>query len=210
MWSRSGVFRPLLWGTTAACLIAIGAFVVLEHEWRSVPPTAAESMRSLVRADFELVDHTGRAVSDEMWRGRWLLVFFGFTACPDVCPTTLNTVARTLEQLGDDAAKVVPLLITVDPARDTPEVLAEYVALFDARIVGLTGTADQIKQAASAFRVYYGRVALGGSSVDYTVDHSSMLYLIDPTGQFDRHFSHGTDVERISQTIKDRLGRRRS
>ena len=173
MRSRSGVIRALLWGATAAALVAIGAVVVREHERGSVPPTAAESMRSLVRAD-------------------------------------LNTVARTLEQLGDDAANVVPLLISVDPARDTPKVLAEYVALFDPRIVGLTGTAEQIKQAAAASRVYNSRLALGGSSVDYTVDHSSMLYLIDPAGQFDRHFSHGTDAEWIAQTIKDQLGRRRS
>ena len=130
---------------------------------------------------FQLTDQDGKAVTQASWPGRYLLVFFGYTYCPDVCPTTLGTLADALGQLGPTAAKIQPLFVTVDPDRDKPDVLKAYTANFDQRIVGLTGTADQIKQVAKAYRVYYAR---HGDGADYTMDHSAVLYLMAPDGHF--------------------------
>jgi protein SCO1/2 len=113
-----------------------------------------------------------------------MLVYFGFTFCPDVCPTTLNHVADALDRLGDKADKIVPVLITVDPKRDTPEAMKQYVAAFTPRMVGLTGTPEQAAAAARAYRVYYKENRTGPGPNDYTMDHSSILYLMGPDGAF--------------------------
>jgi len=170
-------------------------------------PTATEVGREIVRGRFSLIDETGRAVTEADYDGAWRLVFFGYTYCPDVCPTTLNTIAGVLARLGADAARVKPLFITVDPARDTPEVLAEYVAAFDRRITGLTGTAEQIAAAARAFGVYYAKVGneAGGDdapSGDYLMDHSAFIYLMDPKGRYLAAFSHDDAVDKIVAGIR--------
>lgn len=153
---------------------------------------------------FELLDHTGRTVTDQTFRGRFMLVFFGFTHCPDICPTELQLVAEVLDRLGPQADRVAPLFITIDPERDTPETLADYVALFDPRLIGLTGTPAQIAAAARAYRVYYARVQPPGAST-YLMDHSSFLYLIGPDGGFRALFRHGTPVEEVVRTLSSGL-----
>jgi cytochrome oxidase Cu insertion factor (SCO1/SenC/PrrC family) len=135
-------------------LLAAGGWV-LEGWLAAQQPSRG---KALIESEFSLVDHTGKAVTDEDFAGKWQLVFFGFTYCPDVCPTTLNDVSVVLEELGDDAEQVQPLFISVDPERDTPKVMADYVANFDPRIVGLTGSPEQVEAAAQAFRVYYAKV----------------------------------------------------
>jgi protein SCO1/2 len=122
----------------------------------------ASGGEALIESEFSLIDHTGKPMTDEDFEGKWQLVFFGFTYCPDVCPTTLNDVSIVLEELGAEADQLQPLFITVDPERDTPEVMAEYVANFDPRIVGLTGSPEQIEQATQAFRAYYAKVEQDG------------------------------------------------
>ena len=132
---------------------------------------------------FTLTDGAGRTVTDRDLRGKYLLVYFGYTFCPDVCPTTLNQVADALDRLGPKADRLQTLFITVDPQRDTAKVVADYAAAFSPRIMGLTGTPAQIAAVAREYRVYYQvqKPAAGG---EYTVDHSSLLYLMDPQGQF--------------------------
>ena len=113
-----------------------------------------------------------------------MLVYFGYTFCPDVCPTTLNQVAEALEKLGPKADRVQPLFITVDPKRDTPPVVQQFVSAFTPRLIGLTGTPEEIAKVAKEYRVYYAVHENGGSPGDYTVDHSSILYLMGPSGNF--------------------------
>ena len=189
-------------------IVALGIIGVAALGWLLADRLTADagggsSGEALIGSEFALVDHTGKAVTDDDFAGRWQLVFFGFTYCPDVCPTTLATVSAVLEELGDDADQVAPLFVTVDPERDTPAAMAEYLANFDPRIVGLTGSPEQIKAAAKAFRVYYARVDKDDQPDGYTMDHSAFLYLIDPDGDYAAHFSHQDDAAEIAGGIRD-------
>lgn len=158
-----------------------------------------------VGGPFELVNHKGEVVTDKTFQGGYMMVFFGYTYCPDVCPTVLSDIATTLDILGDEkGGKITPVMISVDPARDTPEHLAEYVSFFHPRTVGLTGTEEQIKAAARAYRVYYSiNKPQSDDPLDYLVDHTSIVYLMGPDGKLVTHFSHGTTPE----VIAERLGK---
>jgi protein SCO1 len=136
---------------------------------------------------FELSTSDGHAVTNETFRGKWLVIYFGYMSCPDVCPTTLASVTQALKSLGPAADKVQPLFITVDPERDTPELIGEYVKFFDPRFVGLVGSPQQIAAAAREFHVYYVVRQLGNN--EYVIDHSSYLYVVDPKGTFARLLS---------------------
>jgi protein SCO1 len=133
---------------------------------------------------FTLEDGSGKTVTDRDFRGKYMLVYFGYTFCPDVCPTTLNAVADAMDKLGPASANVRPLFITVDPKRDTPAVVKQYAAAFGPNIEGLTGTAEQIAQIAKEYRVYYAEHRSGPGPDDYSMDHSSVLYLMGPEGNF--------------------------
>ncbi len=150
---------------------------------------------------FSLTDMHGHAVTDATYRGRWMLIYFGYAYCPDVCPTELQAISSALDVLGPDAAKVVPLFITIDPARDTPATLAQYVRLFDDRLIGLSGTADQVAAAARAFRVYYAKVPMPGSQA-YLMDHSSFVYLMGPDGKFRALLPPSDGASDIATTIE--------
>jgi protein SCO1/2 len=133
---------------------------------------------------FTLVSTNGESVTDQTFRGRWLLIFFGYTSCPDVCPTALANVSAALEKFGPDTSRLQPLFITVDPLRDTRDVMANYLTSFDARILGLTGTQAQIDQVTKAYRVYVALDKSEKGGDDYLVSHSAYLYLMDPKGTF--------------------------
>ena len=133
---------------------------------------------------FRLLDGTGKTVPARDFRGRWMLVYFGYTFCPDVCPTTLTQVAAALDQLGSDADKIRPVFITIDPKRDTPAVVRNYAAAFSPRLVGLTGSSEQIEQAETEYRVFAAEQRTGNGPNDYTMNHSSVLYLVGPDGRF--------------------------
>lgn len=128
---------------------------------------------------FNLVDQTGSNVTERDFAGRWLLVYFGFTYCPDVCPTELGVIASALDVMGQAGEGVVPILITIDPERDTPAALADYVARFHPRLRGLTGSEAQVAAAARAYRVFYAR-AQSPNQTSYTMDHSGFVYLVGP------------------------------
>jgi protein SCO1 len=149
--------------------------------------TNAAVQHPQIGARFELSLPDGRAVTNETFRGKWLVIYFGYTSCPDVCPTTLVSVAQALKSLGPAADKVQPIFITVDPERDTPEIIGEYVKFFDPRFVGLVGSPQQTADAARDFHVYYVARQLGNN--EYVIDHSSYLYVVDPKGTFVRLLS---------------------
>jgi protein SCO1/2 len=134
-----------------------------------------------------------------------MLVYFGFTYCPDVCPSGLQVMSAALDQAGSKADQITPILITVDPQRDTPEQLAQYVPSFHPRLVGLTGSPDQVAAALKAYRVYAKKVEDPKSSAGYTYDHSSIIYLMDRQGNYVAHFTHATPVERIAERLKQVL-----
>ncbi len=156
---------------------------------------------------FTLVASAGTTVSDTTYRGKWLLVFFGYTSCPNVCPTTLLEVAVALQQLGPDASKLQALFISIDPNRDTPEVMAAYTQSFDPRIVGLTGSATQIASVADEYGAYYAPHRTGSGSDDYVMDHGTYLYLMDPNGQFVRGFDADTSGTVIADKLREMMAR---
>ena len=159
--------------------------------------------REAIGGPFALTDHTGRPRTDTDFRGKLMLVYFGFTYCPDICPTDLQSIGLALDKLGPAADGVQPLFITVDPERDTAQHLADYVPMFYPRLIGLTGGAAAIHNAAEAYRVYYARVPLKDD--DYTVDHSAFIYLMDRDGKYLGFFPPGTPPESIAETIRQRL-----
>ncbi|MDA8249700.1 MAG: SCO family protein [Rhodospirillales bacterium] len=173
--------RWRVWGLPVAAFLLVliagaGGWLYLSHD-------AAQPVGG-IGGPFALTDGAGHAVTDRDLRGRYLLVYFGYTFCPDVCPTTLTAVAGALDRLGKRAERLQPLFITVDPLRDTPRVVRDYAAAFSPRILGLTGTPEQIARVARAYRVYYARHRTGEGPDDYTMDHSSILYLMGPQGRF--------------------------
>ncbi len=159
----------------AALLLATGAFL-----WF----TGANPAKSIIGGPFTLVSGDGKPVSDTDFRGRYMLIYFGYSFCPDVCPTSLNTVAEALDRIGPLAEKVQPIFITIDPKRDNQEAVKQYAAAFGTRMIGLTGTEEQIGAVARAFRVYYREHRTGPGPNDYSMDHSSILYLMGPDGRF--------------------------
>lgn len=156
-------------------------------------------------AKFELTDHTGMIRTEDDFAGRWMLVFFGFTNCPDVCPTTLAEVAAVMDGLGEDAAKVQPIFISIDPERDNPMVLADFVPRFDASIIGLTGTPDQIAETAETFPIYFERVEEASAPDGYTMGHTSHLFLFDPQAGFVGSWPYGTPAEEILTDLRKNI-----
>jgi cytochrome oxidase Cu insertion factor (SCO1/SenC/PrrC family) len=163
--------------------------------------------REPVGGPFELTDHTGQPRTNSDFRGKLMLVYFGFTYCPDVCPTDLQAIGLALDKLGTAADSVQPLFITVDPERDTPQHLAEYVPMFHPRLIGLTGSAEAIRKAADAYKVYYAKVdPPKGDGGYYTVDHTAFIYLMDREGNYLGFFPPGTSADRMVEIIRPRLG----
>jgi protein SCO1/2 len=162
------------------------------------------SGKALVGGPFTLVDHTGKTVTDQDFRGRYMLVFFGFTHCPDICPAELQVVAAALDELGPKAEKVAPIFITLDPERDTPEVTGDYVKNFGKNFVGLTGSPEAIAEAAKSYRVAYSKFVPEGQqdSANYSVDHSALVYLMGPDGKYMTHFPYGTPAQKMSETLR--------
>ncbi len=154
---------------------------------------------------FTLVDHDGKARGNGDFRGEHLLIYFGYTYCPDVCPTALSDMALALDALGDDAAKVRPVFITVDPSRDTPERLKPYVANFHPRMVGLTGSEQAVAAAAKAYRVYFAKSKSEAAPGEYLMDHTSIIYLMSPDGRYLTHFGHGTSAETMAKRIREEM-----
>ena len=191
-----------LMGIVVVAFVVIGVRIVI---WTG-QSTDSGKVAPAIGGPFTLTDQTGKTVSDRDFRNRYMLIFFGYTYCPDVCPTTLSTVAGALDKLGPSfARKLVPIFITVDPERDTPAVMKTYVEAFGPAIQGLTGSPEDIAKVAKEFKVYAAKVK-GDSPEHYTVDHSAILYLMGPDGRFIAHFTHGISVDDLMAGLKKYIG----
>lgn len=205
---RTGLtrIRRAIWGMAiVSAFVTGGAFL-----WKELAPPRPHDVRVTGEADirnaYTLTDHTGRAVTAADFAGRWQMVFFGFTYCPDICPTTLAYMARVMDLLAERSDQVAPLFITVDPARDTAPVMAEYVAAFHPRLVGLTGTEAQVAAAARNFRVYYERMEDAAAPGGYLMAHSGYIYVMRPDGRFDSVFREGGQTaEDLAEEISMRI-----
>lgn len=169
-----------------------------------VDPNAAVT----IGGPFSMTNQAGKAVTDQDFHGRYMLLFFGFTNCPDVCPTEMATIAGALEQLGPElAAKLTPVMASIDPARDTPAALTAFAQKFDSRIQGLTGTQEQVEALAKAYKVYYARSAHspapahGEQDEHYMMDHSSYFYLMKPDGSFAQVFASDTTSAELATQL---------
>jgi len=168
--------------------------------------SAPKSSSVSLGGPFSLTDHNGRAVTDKSFHGKLMLVMFGYTYCPDVCPTQLSTVSDAIDALGEAAENVTPVFISIDPERDTVEHLKEYVSYFHPSLIAMTGSVEQIKSVAKAYRVYYAKSGENKDDPeDYLMDHSAITYLIGRNGEFLTHFSHGTDAETLAKRIREYL-----
>jgi protein SCO1 len=159
--------------------------------------------RGPIGGPFALIDHTGKPRTDADFRGKFLLIYFGYSYCPDVCPTDLQQIGLALDGLGVAAEAVQPIFITVDPERDTAAHLADYVPLFHPRLIGLTGSAEQIRSVALAYKVYYAKYP--PDSRDYVIDHSSFVYLVDKAGKYIGFLPSGTAADRMIEMISPHL-----
>jgi protein SCO1/2 len=158
-----------------------------------------------IGAPFTLSDPAGRRVSLADFRGRLVLLYFGFASCPDVCPTDLALIGAALVQLGPAAREVQPLFVTLDPARDTPAVLREYAAAFHPRFIALTGTEDEVRRVATDFKVFFEKVELPATQT-YAIDHTAYTFLLDRKGEFVILFPPGTPADRMEYMLREQLG----
>ncbi|MGY3617045.1 SCO family protein [Bradyrhizobium sp. USDA 10063] len=175
----------------------------------SQPLAPAANLPVTIGGSFTLTSPDGTTVTEQTYRGKWLLVFFGYTSCPDTCPTALLEIAIALEKLGPDADQLQPLFITVDPQRDTPGVMGSYTQSFDSRIVGLTGTPQQIAAVAQEYGVYYAARKSGPDAENDVFDHGTYLYVMDPEGKFVRGLDAGTPGERLAEAVRGAMARAR-
>jgi len=182
-------------GVLGVGLLGAGSWLALHREEAGVP----------IGGPFRLQAADGREVTDADFRGRWMLVYFGYTHCPDACPTALQDMANALDTLGPEVKKKVAVLfITVDPERDTPAVMRDYVTAFDAPITGLSGTPEETAAVAKAYKVYYAKHPKAGG--DYDMDHSSVIYVMDPRGRFVANFTHETAPDAIAAKLRTLMG----
>jgi protein SCO1 len=161
--------------------------------------------KALIGGPFSLTDHRGQQVSEQDFRGRPMLVFFGFTTCPDICPSGLQVIAAALDQLGPAGAAIVPVFVTIDPERDTVEKMAAYVSSFHPRLVGLTGSASEVAGILKAYRVYARKVPDDRDPARYTMDHSSIAYLMGPGGEMVAFAPELTSADSLAALLRKGL-----
>lgn len=193
-------------GLIAFLLVVIIAAAVVGQRYFQAPteisPPPPSPQATAIGGPFSLVDHLGRSVNEGSFKGRFMLVFFGYTFCPDVCPSTLTEIGYALDMLGAEGERVTPVFITVDPERDTPENLKEYLSYFHPRIVGLSGTPSQVKAAAKAYKVSFAKTP---AEQDYDMEHTATVFLMGPDGAYRAHFSNATDARTMAAKIREFL-----
>ena len=190
------------WLLAAAAVVA--GFLWHEGDRLALTRQAVVSGTARVGGPFQLVDQNGQTRTDREFRGRYLLVYFGYSLCPDVCPTTLAVMADAIAKLGPQREHLVPIFITVDPERDTPKVLKTYLNAFGSGFIGLTGNTDAVRKVAASYHVFYAKHPLAGGS--YALDHTSVVYLMGPDGKFVTYYddtSVGPDA--LAEDLKKRL-----
>jgi cytochrome oxidase Cu insertion factor (SCO1/SenC/PrrC family) len=197
-------------GASLRALAVVAAFIV------ATIPGAAQNRRteaaqlmselmsgtSTVGGPFVLSDPGGRRVALADFRGKIVLLYFGFTSCPDVCPTDLAVIGQMMHELGREADEVQPIFITLDPQRDTPAVLREYAAAFHPRLMALSGTEAEIRRIATDYKVFFEKVALPGTKT-YTIDHMTFTFLLDRQGRYVAFFPPGTPADRMGVMVRE-------
>lgn len=197
---RERLIRMALAALVGLLMAGVIAWMTILHDQRQVATVPSVAPAS-IGGPFTLTAHDGRVVSDKDFAGKYRLIFFGYTFCPDICPTELQSIAQAMDLMGDAGGDVQPLFITIDPARDTAPVLADYVKLFHPTILGLTGTEAQIAAVAKAYRVYFARSQEPAAADAYLMDHSTFGYLMAPDGSFITVFAKGTTPEQMVAAI---------
>jgi len=190
-----------------ASLVSVLVIVIVMaaiQPWRTIEQVSGTPD---VGGPFTLTDQDGNRVNEEILKGHLNVIYFGYTYCPDVCPTTLQEITQALDLMGEDASQVQPIFITVDPERDTPEVLKEYVSWFHPALIGLTGSTDEIEAVKMAYKVYSAKAPQEDDETgqNYLVDHSSITYVMGPDGSFLTHFAYGTTPEDMAKALEDLL-----
>lgn len=179
------------------------ALIVAGCAWADTPATEEQTESGIVTR-YLLMDTRGRAVTDQDFPGRFQIIAFGYTFCPDICPTTLAEISLVMEKLGKQADLLQPIFVTVDPERDTPNKLREYTAFFNPRIIGLTGSPELVRRVADHFKVRYEKHWEPGAEKDkYSVDHSAGTYLLGPDGRFLAKFAYATPPLEIADRIRE-------
>jgi protein SCO1/2 len=190
------------WVITGLAVLLVALLGGLWMGFALAPPENTGHMvaeQRAARRDFSLTDTNGQKVSLQTYQGKWMLMFFGFTMCPEACPMAMQTVGVTLDEMGEAAAVLQPVFVTIDPERDTPAVLKDYLGHFADNIAGLSGTAEETASIAKAYGVFYRKRAIEG---DYTMDHSTALYLVAPDGNFVRPFRADVDPSQLAADLK--------
>ena len=178
--------------------VALGAWLMMQ----SLNDEKNRAGTALIGGPFTMLNQKGETVTEKNFLGHYTLYFFGFTNCGDVCPAELQVMTAALNELGADAEKITPVFVSVDPERDTPAVMAAYVANYDARMQGLTGSAEQVAGIAKAFHVFYQKIPNPKDPKDYEMDHSSILFAMAPDGTFAKHFNYTTDAVALAADLK--------
>jgi cytochrome oxidase Cu insertion factor (SCO1/SenC/PrrC family) len=197
LWARRAMVAVLL-----AVLMICG--VLLYQLYQRSLNGETVSGEALIGGPFELTDQNGNAVTEQTFKGKLMLIYFGFTFCPDACPTALGVMSAAIDKLDVAADRVVPILITIDPDRDTPAVLKDYVGNFHPRMMGLTGTPKQIAKVAKEYGVFY-QIAPGKAPDDYVMDHTVLIYLMDGDGKYITHFGPDATSEQMAEEIRKHL-----
>ncbi|MDP6262633.1 MAG: SCO family protein [Rhodospirillales bacterium] len=188
-------------------ILCLGIVLIVVGAWTWNPVQSAEetpgvSSHISIGGAFTLIDHNGKTVTDANFRGRYMLVYFGYTFCPDVCPTALQTITDAMDLLGAKADKVQPVFISVDPERDTPKVLKSFMENFHPRMIGLTGSSEQVAAVAKIYRLYYAKAS---DEDDYLIDHQAFIYLMGPDGKIITYFPHGIAPDAIATKVRKHL-----
>ncbi len=200
--------RPVILFAAACAVIALAlgvvTMVVVGGRQQSAQTTDAATGQPLVGGPFTLTNQDGQVVTEKILEGKWSLVFFGFTYCPDYCPTTLGVLNAVQERMGDKAKNLQILFVSIDPERDTPQMLKDYLSSdgFPDGVIGLTGTPEQVAQAAKAYRAFYQKV---GEGEGYTMNHGLTVYLIGPDGQFRSAVAHDLGPSRTATLIENAM-----
>jgi protein SCO1/2 len=188
----------------AVAAIGAGTFFLVgkdKPEPQNIVANTAEAQ--IVGTEFSLLDHTGKRVTEKDYKGKYLLIYFGYTNCPEICPINLASISDAMDKFGSLADEIIPLFVTIDPKRDSVEQIAEYIPMFSDRIIGLTGTPEELDQMAAGYRVFYEAYInkeRGEGFVDF--NHSSLTFLVGRDGKYITHFPDGVEAETIVSTTK--------
>ena len=189
----------LIFGVIAVVFLTLGRGIMSGND----TPQRSTQGKVNIGGPFQLVDGSGKKVSDMDFRGKYMIIYFGYTFCPDVCPTSLGEIAGAIDLLSDDEIeKIVPIFISVDPERDTPAIVGEYAKHFHERMVGLTGSMDAVKSVAKSYKAYFAKGEVDAHG-DYPVDHTSYTYVVGPDGQFVTAYRHATPAKDMAKSLKD-------